>query len=70
MTAQRNSTASSEIAGEPGSTELLLSVRKWLGNALESHGAQVTGSGVGFGQADVRIVLDGREFMVSVFQTA
>lgn len=70
MSTKENSATPVEITGEPGSTELLLSVRRWLHQAVESQGAAVTGSGVGFGQADVRIVVDGRRFTVSIIQTA
>lgn len=41
-------------------------MRDWLQKALEAKGGKVTGGGFGGGQADLWIMLDGCEFMVSI----
>jgi hypothetical protein len=44
----------------------LLEVRNWLKDAVEAKGALVDGSGVGFGQADIDIELNGSRYNVSI----
>lgn len=49
-----------------GDVEAHFNARAWLEKALTDKGAKVTGKGVGCGQADVDIVLDGCKFNVSI----
>ena len=49
-----------------GDPETLLNSRTWLKSALEAKGAKVSGSGIGCGQADIDIVLEGCKFNVSI----
>jgi len=49
-----------------GDPETLFNSRAWLQTALESKGAKITGGGVGCGQADLDIVLEGSKFNVSI----
>lgn len=49
-----------------GDPETLLNSRAWLQRALESGGAKITGGGIGCGQADLGIELDGLPFSVSI----
>ena len=46
--------------------EAAFNSREWLQCAVESKGAKVTGSGVGCGQADIDIELEGFRFNVSI----
>jgi len=43
-----------------------LNIRNWLEQALITHGAKRTGGGIGFGQADIDITLDGMPYNVSI----
>ena len=49
-----------------GDPETLLNSRDWLRRALESRGAKIVGGGVGCGQADLDIELEGCAFNVSI----
>lgn len=54
------------LADDFGDTETLLNSRKWLEAALEAKGAERIGGGIGCGQADIDILLDGHKFNVSI----
>ena len=41
-------------------------MRDWLQKAVEAKGAKMIGGGVGLGQADIDILLDGCRFNVSI----
>lgn len=49
-----------------GDPETLFNSRQWLRSALESKGAKILGGGVGCGQADLDIELEGQKFNVSI----
>ncbi len=49
-----------------GDPETLFNSRAWLCAALEAKGAKINGGGVGCGQADLDIILDGCRFNVSI----
>lgn len=57
-----------ELAGAVsfGDPETLLNSREWLQAALEAKGATITGGGIGCGQADLGIELEGCPFTVSI----
>lgn len=40
--------------------------RDWLRKAVEAAGARCTGSGIGMGQADIDVVLDGGRFNITI----
>jgi hypothetical protein len=46
--------------------EAFLNMRNWLTSAVEAKGAKFTGGGVGFGQADIDIELDGCRYNISI----
>lgn len=46
--------------------EAALNMRDWLERACEDAGAKRVGGGMGFGQADIDIELDGCRFNVSI----
>ena len=46
--------------------EAFLNLRDWLTSAVEARGATVTGGGVGCGQANIDIKLDGYRFDISI----
>jgi len=46
--------------------EAFFNMRDWLSNALLKAGGKQVGAGIGMGQADVDIVLDGMEYCVSI----
>ena len=54
------------LAEDFGDPETLLNSRDWLQSALEAKGAKITGAGIGCGQADLSIGLDGCKFNVSI----
>ena len=54
------------IPEEFGDPETLLNSRDWLRSALEAKGAKINGGGMGCGQADLDIVLEGCRFNVSI----
>lgn len=54
------------LAEDFGDPHCHWNARKWLQAALEAKGAKVTGAGMGGGQADLDIVLDGAQFNVSI----
>lgn len=41
-------------------------MRAWLRAAVESAGARVSGSGIGMGQADIDVELDGAKFNITI----
>jgi hypothetical protein len=43
-----------------------LNMRDWLTNAAEAMGAKTVGGGVGLGQADIDIELDGFRYNISI----
>jgi hypothetical protein len=49
--------------------EAFFNMREWLQQALEAKGAKVWGAGIGCGQADVSIDLDGCSYNVSIRPT-
>lgn len=49
--------------------EAFLNMRNWLQEALEAKGAKIWGAGIGCGQADVSIDLDGFSYNVSIRPT-
>lgn len=55
-----------KLADGFGDAPSLFNSRQWLQAALEAKGAKITGGGVGFGQADLDIVLEGFRFNVSI----
>ena len=46
--------------------EAAINMRDWLDRACEAQGAKRLGSGIGFGQADIDIELEGCRFSVSI----
>jgi hypothetical protein len=46
--------------------ESFLNMRDWLTKAVEAKGARRTGGGVGMGQADIDIELDGCRYNISI----
>ena len=46
--------------------EAFINARDWLQKALEAQGAARIGAGVGLGQADIDIELEGARFNVSI----
>lgn len=46
--------------------EAFFNMRDWLQEALEAKGARKTGGGMGCGQADIDIELEGVHFNVSI----
>lgn len=58
---------------EPGSgiagiddVEAFLNMRDWLQKACEAKGARKTGGGIGLGQADIDIELEGHHYNISI----
>lgn len=49
-----------------GDPETLYNSREWLTEALEAKGARRTGGGIGCGQADIDIILEGVEYHVTI----
>lgn len=49
-----------------GDPETLFNSREWLQSAVEAKGAEMTGGGIGFGQADIDIELEGMRFNISI----
>lgn len=49
-----------------GDPSMLLNMRDWLQKACEQAGAKMTGGGVGMGEADIDLVLEGNSFNVSI----
>lgn len=47
-------------------TEAFLNMRDWLKKACEAQGAKMTGGGIGMGQADIDIELDGCRYNISI----
>lgn len=46
--------------------EAFFNMRDWLKSACEAKGAKMVGGGVGCGQADIDIELEGARFNVSI----
>lgn len=46
--------------------EAFLNMRNWLEAAVEAKGARMTGGGIGCGQADIDIVLEGHHYNISI----
>ena len=46
--------------------EAFFGMRDWLRSAVEAKGARMTGGGVGCGQADIDIVLEGHRYSISI----
>lgn len=46
--------------------EAFFNMRGWLQKAVEAQGAKMTGGGVGMGQADIDIELDGCAYNISI----
>ena len=44
----------------------LYGVRCWLERAVENAGAKVTGTGIGCGEADIGIAIDGCEYLITI----
>ena len=58
-----------ELHEDFGDPETLLNSRYWLQSALESKGAIPYGAGIGMGQADVSIMLEGMKYLVTIKPT-
>lgn len=54
------------LSNDFGDAESLWNSRRWLEAALTAKGAKVTGAGMGMGQADIDILLEGYKFNVSI----
>jgi hypothetical protein len=52
--------------GVSGDFDLLLNLRDWLTDAMVAKGAKFTGGGVGCGQADIDITLEGMRYNVTI----
>jgi hypothetical protein len=46
--------------------EAFFNMRDWLQKACEAQGAKMVGGGVGMGQADIDIELDGCRYSISI----
>ncbi|KKM69760.1 hypothetical protein LCGC14_1447560 [marine sediment metagenome] len=46
--------------------EAFFNMRGWLKKAVETAGATVEGAGVGMGQADIDITLEGHRYNISI----
>lgn len=46
--------------------EAFYNMRGWLQKAVEAQGAKMVGGGVGMGQADIDIELDGARYNISI----
>lgn len=55
-----------QFASNFGDAETLFNSRAWLEAALSARGASIVGGGIGCGQADLSIMLDGFPFTVSI----
>lgn len=55
-----------QLAPDFGDPIAHLNIRKWVQVALEAKGATITGAGMGFGQADLDVEIDGAPFNVSI----
>lgn len=49
-----------------GDVEAFFNMRSWLSKAVEKSGAKVHGAGIGMGQADIDIELEGARFNISI----
>lgn len=54
------------LAKDFGDPETLFNSREWLRKALEAKGARFTGGGIGGGEADIDIELEGFQFNVRI----
>jgi hypothetical protein len=55
-----------ELADDFGDPHTLLNSRAWLQKALEKSGGKMFGGGIGGGQADLDVRIEGFEFNVSI----
>jgi hypothetical protein len=46
--------------------EAFFNMRDWLQKACEAHGGKMVGGGVGMGQADIDIELEGCRYNISI----
>jgi hypothetical protein len=46
--------------------EAFFNLREWLQKAVEAKGAKMVGGGIGMGQADIDIELEGCRFNISI----
>jgi len=46
--------------------EAFFNMRGWLQKAVEAEGAKMVGGGIGLGQADIDIELDGCRYNISI----
>jgi hypothetical protein len=49
-----------------GDVESMLNMREWLESCVKAKGATVDGGGMGMGQADIDITLEGHQFNISI----
>ena len=54
------------FALEEMDTEAFLNMRDWLEKAVEAKGAKRVGGGIGMGQADIDVELDGCRYNISI----
>ena len=54
------------FALEEMDTEAFFNMREWLEKAVEAKGAKRVGGGIGMGQADIDIELDGCRYNISI----
>lgn len=47
-------------------TEAFFNMRDWLRSACEAAGARFTGGGIGMGQADIDVEMDGCRYNISI----
>lgn len=47
-------------------TDAFFNMREWLEKAVEAKGAKKVGGGIGMGQADIDIELDGCRYNISI----
>ena len=57
---------SCQLSEDFGDPETLLNSRDWLQKAVEAKGAKMVGGGVGCGQADIDIEIEGMRFNISI----
>lgn len=55
-----------ELDKDFGDVETLLNSREWLEQAVSEKGAKRVGGGVGCGQADIDVELEGHRFNISI----
>jgi len=55
-----------ELHQDFGDPETLLNSRDWLRTAVEEKGAKFEGGGIGFGQADIDVLIEGCRYNISI----